>query len=1120
MNLGIAAFGVRKPVVVNLLMAAILVTGLISGLNLRKQFFPEVDPEIAIVNMPYPGAAPEEVEQSLAIKIEDAFDNIETIDELRTTIAEGGGGITIQFKEGADVETGMDDVERAIDGLQDLPTEAEEITAQLIEPRMPVIRVAVHGDMEPAVLKQAIRTIRDDLRELPGMGEVLIGGVVDYEVQIDVDELAMLEYGLSLPAISDTIRSWMTDIPGGTIKTDTGNVSLRTMGVEERSDAIARIPLRAETDGRIVRVGDIATITEGFIDEDVSLTFNGDPSADLTIFKVGPQDIVHMARMVRAYVAGRNGEPYAYSTSERFGKLASQMSQRPNQPPPPEYKSDYELAWEKGANPTRPLPEAATVGTATDLARFVEGRMDLLTRNAIYGAILVFAVLLLFLNWRVALWVGAGLTTAIAGTLLLMAYLDITLNLLTMFGLIVVMGLLVDDAIVVAENIQTHHDKGGEDPTNASIDGTNEVFWPVVATVLTSIAAFLPLTFIKGQIGTLLGALPLVVACALAMSLIESLLILPSHMGHSLSKRDKAKPNALSKQLRRFEDWRDRIILDKIAPGFGRALAVLLRFRYLTLCVAILALSISFGMVAGKRVGFVFMSNDDAESVMVNIRMPIGTPIEQTYDAVRRIESAVLAQPEVTFVETVVGASSDIETGQSNGASSHIAQMFIELSPVEERDTPSPIVIDNIRLALLGKIDDVERIAYEAMAGGPGGPDISIRLTSPDPEVLRNATAEVREALAVYPQLFDIADNANEGRQEAQVRVHDDAQALGLSNLEINRQLRGFLFGLEAHTYAEREEDIDLRVRIDEETRGSIYQVQNAWLINAMGAPVPMREIVDVRSGTSFASINRVDGERSVTVTAAVETGTSPEDITAKLKAGPVDDNGKPLLDDRGNPLPNVLERIEAKYPGLKIGFAGRQEQMSDAFSTLPLGFGFAMLMIYIILAWLFQSYFQPLLVMCIIPFATIGLIWGHFILGFDITFLSLIGFVALSGIVVNDSLILVQFYNQRRAAGDPVYEALVAAGVARLRAIFLTTVTTVFGLLPLLLEQSFQARFLIPMGISIAGGLISATVMILVVLPCIMLAFDDLKRVVYFVWHGQKRPADFKPEGQVAGAA
>ncbi len=1119
MNLGIAAFGVRKPVVVNLLMAAILVTGLIAGMNLRKQFFPEVDPEIAIVNMPYPGAAPEEVEQSLAIKIEDAFDNIETIDELRTTIAEGGGGITIQFKEGADVETGMDDVERAIDGLQDLPTEAEEITAQLIEPRMPVIRVAVHGDMEPAVLKQAIRTIRDDLRELPGMGEVLIGGVVDYEVHIDVDELAMLEYGLSLPAVSDTIRAWMTDIPGGTIKTDTGNVSLRTIGVEERADAIARIPLIAEADGRIVRVGDIATITEGFIDEDVSLTYNGDPSADLTIFKVGPQDIVHMARMVRAYVAGRNGEPYTYSTSERFGKLAAQMSQRPGQPPTV-YQSDYELAWEKGAQPTRPLPEAATVGTATDLARFVEGRMDLLTRNAIYGAILVFAVLLLFLNWRVAFWVGAGLTTAIAGTLLLMAYLDITLNLLTMFGLIVVMGLLVDDAIVVAENIQTHHDKGGEDPANASIDGTNEVFWPVVATVLTSIAAFLPLTFIKGQIGTLLGALPLVVACALAMSLIESLLILPSHMGHSLAKRDKAKANALSRQLRRYEDWRDRMILDKIAPGFGRLLAVLLRFRYLTLCTAVMALSISFGMVAGKHVGFEFMSNDDAEAVMVNIHMPIGTPTEQTRDAVRRIEAAVLAQPEVTFVETVVGASSDIETGMSNGASSHIAQMFIELSPVEERDTPSPVVIDNIRLALLGKIDDVERINYEAMAGGPGGPDISIRLVSADPETLRRATAEVRQLLAGYPQVFDIADDSNEGRQEAQVRVHDDAQALGLTNLEINRQLRGFLFGLEAHTYAEREEDIDLRVRIDEETRGSIYQVQNAWLINAMGAPVPMREIVDVRSGTSFASINRVDGERAVTVTAAVETGTSPEDITAELKAAPLDDNDKPVLDDRGNPLPSPLEQIEQRYPGLKVGFAGRQEQMADAFSTLPLGFGFAMLMIYVILAWLFQSYFQPILVMCVIPFATIGLIWGHFILGFDLTFLSLIGFVALSGIVVNDSLILVQFFNQRRQAGDSVYDALVAAGQARLRAIFLTTVTTVFGLLPLLLEQSFQARFLIPMGISIAGGLISATVMILVVLPCIMLAFDDLKRVVYFVWHGRKRPADFKPEGRVAGAA
>ena len=701
-----------------------------------------------------------------------------------------------------------------------------------------------------------------------------------------------------------------------------------------------------------------------------------------------------------------------------------------------------------------------------------------------------------------------------------MAYLDITLNLLTMFGLIVVMGLLVDDAIVVAENIQTHHDKAGQDPAHASIDGANEVFWPVVATVLTSISAFLPLTFIKGQIGTLLGALPLVVACALSMSLVESLLILPSHMGHSLKKRDKTRGNLLSRQLRRYEDWRDALILETIAPAFGRLLAVLLRYRYVTLSAAAMALSISGGMVVGKHVGFEFLPSDDAESVMVNVRLPIGTPIEQTTDAVRRIESAVRAQSEVTFVETVLGASSNTETGQSNGTASHVAQMFIELSPVESRQAPAPVVIDNIRAALRGKIDDVERISYEPMAGGPAGPDLSIRLTSEDPDALRRATAEVRQALAVYPQVFDIADDANEGRQEAQVRVYEDAQALGLTNLEINRQLRGFLYGLEAHTFAQREEDIDVRVRIDEATRGSIYQVQNAWLINALGVPVPMRELVEIRSGTSYASINRVDGKRAVTVTAAVETGTSPEDITGKLNKPPADDDGNPLLDADGNPLPPVLEQIQAKYPGLEVGFAGRQEQMAEAFSTLPLGFGLAMLLIYIILAWLFQSYFQPLLVMCIIPFAAIGLIWGHFFLGFDMTFLSLIGFVALSGIVVNDSLILVQFFNQRRAAGDGVFDALVAAGQARLRAIFLTTVTTVFGLLPLILEQSFQARFLIPMGISIAGGLISATVMILVVLPCIMLAFDDLKRTLYFLWHGQPRPADFPPEGQAAGTA
>ncbi|MEO0474709.1 MAG: efflux RND transporter permease subunit, partial [Planctomycetota bacterium] len=915
MNLGISEFGVRKPVVANLLMAALIIGGLVASTTLRKQFFPETDPDTASIAIPYPGAAPEEVESSLAIKVEDALRGIDEVDEISTTVAEGGGGITVKFKEGVDVDKGMEDVDREIDALQDLPEEAEEITTQLIEPRLPVIRVVLAGVDDPYAMKQAIRTVRDDLRSLPDMGEILIGGTLAYEINLDVDPVAMLEYGLSLPRISQTIRDWMTEIPGGTIKHNTGNVSLRTLGVEERADAIRQIPLLASEDGTVITVGEIATVTEGFVDSDLEARYNNEPATSLTIFKVGDQDIVHMAQMVRAYVKGRNDEPYELSAAEDITQAFTQRS--PNGPK----KSDAQLAWELGANALKPLPEGASIHATTDLARFVEGRLDLLTRNAIYGAMLVFLTLLIFLNWRAAMWVGVGLSTAICGTLILMSALDVTLNLLTMFGLIVVLGLLVDDAIVVSENIQSHHDDSKESPTKSAINGANEVFWPVVATVLTSIVAFLPLTFIKGQIGTLLGALPVVVACALAMSLIESLLILPSHMGHSLEKRDKAKPNRVSRWLISYEQWRDRTIHDRVIPAFGRMQAALLRVRYLTLAIAVSALVASFGMVAGERLPFNFLPADDAESFVIDVRMPIGTPIDATRDVVRRVEQVVLKADEVNSMESIIGGSSDLETGQDNAPASHVAQVFVELKPVEQRNRTSPEVTTAIRKELQGKIDDVERISYTQQAGGPGGPDVTIRLTSEDPAQLRAATVEVKKLLLEYDELFDVADDANLGQSERKVRVFPDAATLGMNNREINTQLRGFLFGLEAHTYAEREEDIDVRVRIDEETRGSLTQVQNAWLVDPQGRPVPMRELVEIEDSSTYASINRVDRKRAVTVTAAASADASPEQIVAELRQPPKDKNDKVLTDAQGNPLPSKLDQITVTQEFLEMTF-------------------------------------------------------------------------------------------------------------------------------------------------------------------------------------------------------
>jgi multidrug efflux pump subunit AcrB len=1068
---------------VNLLMYAIIFAGIVSAFTLRREFFPEVDPEQVLVTLPYPGASPEEIESTLAIKVEDKLHKLNEIDEMNTTISEGGGGITVKFREGVNFDKAMDEVEREINSLLDLPEESETIQVTEFEARIPVMRVVIYGEMDETVMKRAIRAIRDDLTSLPEMGEVVVEGMRDYEIRVDVRQEALLKQGISLPEVADRVNAWMIDLPGGTVRTTSGDVKVRTLGVAERARAIRDIPLRATADGRLVNVGDIADVRETFVDEGVVTRFNGQPGAGLTVYKVGKQDIVQIAEMVRSYVSGRNGEELHMSAITQAVDVHR--------------KRAYEL----GRHSTRPMPPAAKIAATSDFARFVEGRLELLVRNALYGAVLVFATLLVFLNWRAALWVGVGLVTAVFGTVVFMDWTGVTLNLLTMFGLIIVLGLLVDDAIVVAENIQTLHDEGMP-ALDAAIKGTDQVFWPVVATVLTTVVAFLPLTFIKGNIGDLLGALPTVVAMALMMSLLESLLILPSHMGHTLAKRDKSHPGKTVTFIRKCEHWRDRMITHRLVPWYGRTLDKLLRVRYLTSVVAATALIVSVGMVAGGHVPFTFLESSDAETIIVDLRMPIGTPLGGTNNIVQRIEDAAAKQSEVKSVSSVIGQRANIDTGATEAFAPHVAQIFVELFFVEQRDRESSQVIASIRDELRGKLTEIDRISFSEISGGPGGSDISLEVRGQTPERIGAAVRDLKRLLGEYDGVTDIADNNDVGQIELQWTVKPEGAALGFTVADVARQVRGALYGLEAHVFPDQQENIKVRVRIDEATRRDLDRMENIWLISPTGRPVPLREVADVVSSTSYATIKRIDRERAVTVTADTQPWVNPEKVTEDMVAS------------TGGAL-SKLDELRSRHPAVTIEFGGRQEEMAEAFASLPYGFLAAMLMIYVILAWLFNNYLQPLVVLSVVPFSLVGVVWGHFLLGYQLTFLSLIGFVALSGIVVNDSLILVEFYNTERARGVSVHDALVNSGRARLRAIMLTTITTVLGLTPLILEQSFQAKFLIPMAIAIAAGLISATSLVLVALPCFIMILDDIRGGWYFLWHGERRQV-IKPEAVI----
>lgn len=1071
--MSLITFGVRRPVVTNLVTFAIIAAGLLFGVTLRREFFPEVRPTQVVVFAPYPGASPEEVEKSLARKIEDRIADLDEIEEIQTTVLEGACRVLVEFKEGISIGEAVADVKREIDALQDLPPESERITVDKFEPNIPTIVVSLYGDADETDMKRAIREVREDLRSLPGMGDITESGIRTDEITVEVRPESLIEHGVSIAQVSDQIRRAMIELPSGAVRTPTSDVALRAMGAQETSLDVAGIVVKAGSSGQVVHVSDIATVREGFEDVVQLSRLNGKPAMSLTVFKTGQDDAVKMAAMVKAYVAGRNGEAIDLTLGERLGRLLNTKA-----------VSERIRAYQLGASRTEELP--GTLATTTDLARFIVGRLELLSRNAAQGAVLVLLTLILLLDLRSAFWVTAGMVIALLGTLVMMSLAGISLNLLTMFGLIIVVGMLVDDGIVVAENITTYHERGVP-ALDAAVRGAREVIWPVVGTVLTTIVAFMPLTLIEGRIGDLMGVLPQVVVCALAVSLLEASFILPSHMGHSFLASEKRSASGKPGPITRAELWmrthRERWFINWFVPHYTRLLELCVRRRYATVSLFVGLVIISLGMVAGGRVPFVFLGTNDAETVNIALRMPVGTPIEETDRIVRRIEEAVAAQPEVTSFFTSVGSTGSLD-GTTSSAASNQAQLILELKPVEQRDRSS----EQVRLAIreaVGPVPGAESLRMEDVAGGPEGAPISLAVAGDSMPQLEAAAERIKEMLVEFAGVYDVADDNDSGRRELRLRLKDGADELGFTTEWVARQVRGWVFGLEAHTFAVDREDADVRVMLPERYRRSLAAIEDMHLISPAGLAVPMREVVEVEEVAGYATLRRLDRARIIEVTAEVDsTTTNIEQVTAELAPR--------------------LKELETRFPGITIVERGRQKDVAESFATLPLGMLVAMGLSYVILVWLFQHYGQPLFVLTAIPFSVVGVVWGHLLLGFDMTILSLIGFIALSGVVVNDSIVFMEFYNHKRSDGHPVAVAVVETGRARIRAVLLTTITTVAGLLPLMLESSFQARFLIPMAITISFGLMSSTFAVLLVLPSVLVIAEDIGLGLRWLWTGR----------------
>jgi len=1060
---GILGWFARNHVASNLLMIGLIAAGLGTlATGMKQEVFPEFSADVITVTVPYLGAAPEEVEQAVCARIEERIQDLEGIKELRSTASEGRGRVVAEVEPGYDLQELLDNIKTRVDAIDTFPVETEKPIIQEVIVRRQVITVAVHGPAEVLTLRHLAERVRDDLAALPAISQVELAAARPYEISIEISEDDLRRWGLTFDQVATAVRRSSLDLPGGSLRTEGGEILLRTVGQAYRGDAFEQIVLLTRPDGTRLLLGDVATVVDGFAETDQSARFDGEPAVLVDIYRVGDQSALEIADAVKSYVA------------EALPRI----------------------------------PAGIQLTTWRDDTEVLRSRLDLLLKNGAYGLILVLLVLTLFLRLRLAFWVSLGIPISFLGALWLMPSMDVSINLISLFAFLVVLGIVVDDAIVVGENIHRHF-QDGKEPMRAAIDGVREVAVPVTFSILTTVAAFAPLLMVQGNTGKIMKVIPTVVIATLFFSLVESLFVLPSHLGHSkMSGRgDGGREGERVGWWRRFQRGFAAGLERVIEGGYRPSLAFAARWRYACLAAGLVVLLLSLGMVLGGRLQFTFFPKVEADNVAAMLTMPQGTPAAVTAQAVERIEAQALALKDQLEREGHVGTFRHVLTSvgeqpfaasQQRGGfaaafgpnAAHLGEVAVELSSAEVRGITSPEITDRWR-RMVGGIPDATELTFTSSLFNTGEP-VNIQLAGSNLGDLESAAARIKEALRQYPGVKDIADSFDAGKKEIKLAVTAEAQALGLTLSDLGRQVRQGFYGEEAQRIQRGRDEIRVMVRYPEHQRASLGDLETMRVRTPDGGEVPFSVVGEARLGRGFAAIQRSDRSRTLNITADVDAQEgNANEILADVEA-------------------RVLPEILADYPGLRYSLEGEQQEQRETLGGLKQGFLFAMLLIYGLLAVPFRSYFQPLIVMSVIPFGLIGAIWGHIVLGQDLTVLSMFGIVALTGVVVNDSLVMVDFINRAYRGGMPLIEAVMESGARRFRPILLTSLTTFVGLSPLLLEKSLQAQFLIPMAISLAFGVLFATFITLILVPLIYIVLEDVKRLFGF------QPA--APEGTKTG--
>lgn len=1014
----------RNPVAANIIMLILVLGGLIQAFNIKQEFLPNAELDIVTVSVPYPGASPEEVEQSVVLAVEEAVRGLDGVEEVTASASEGSGTVTVEVMPGYDLGRMSQDVQSEVDRITTFPEDAEKPIINVSSLRREVLSVIVSADTSDSILREVAEQVRDRLIVSPGVTQVELANVRSYEIGIEISQDTLRAYNLTLSDVADTLSSASVEMPGGGMKTESGEILVRVRDRRDYGEQFAKIPLITEPDGTRMLLEDVATIRDGFDDSDKFTYFNGKPAVMMDVYRVGKETPVTVEEAV------------------------------------------LEVLDELRAT----LPDGIELTMWNSRADMFRQRMNLLLRNGMIGLILVFVVLGFFLEMRLAFWVMLGIPISFLGTLLLMPALDVSISMVSMFAFILALGIVVDDAIVVGENIYHNHQEGMPF-LRAAIVGARQIAMPVTFSILTNVVAFMPLYFVPGVMGKFFKAIPLVVCSTFIISLVEALFVLPAHLGHQHNLKN---PHALHRLQQRFGKAFRRFVREK----YGPFLALSLRRRYLTVAIGFAILIITISYVKSGRMGFELFPSVESDVALCTFKLPYGAPVEKTQAAHDRIiragEELVREIEEEAGKKQIKGCLSLIGSGGRGITGGHSGSISFDLVDAEVRPVSTAEFVKRWR-EKTGPITGMDTIRFRDDSGGPGGGSdaLTVELSHRDIDVLELASAELAEELSEYSMVSDIDDGFTPGKPQIDFNLKPEGLSLGLTSAGVARQVRNAYYGSEAIRQQRGRNEIKVMVRLPESERQTEFSLESMILKTPTGTEVPLREVVSMERGRAYTTISRRDGRRAVTVSANVTPKSKADMVLADVKT-------------------EILPALKTKYPGLSFSFEGRQADQRESVQGLMKGLLGAIVLIYVILAIPFKSYGQPLIIMISIPFGIVGAVIGHLLMGYSLSVISIFGIVALSGVVVNDSLVLIDYFNQKRAQGLSVHDSIMEAGMQRFRPVVLTTLTTFGGLMPMIFETSRQARFLIPMAISLGFGILFATGITLLLIPSITMILED----------------------------